>query len=135
MLDERCAALVHRHVHHLCSRIPNYRLPEVLLDQPKLAAVGRLTLRESLRYVRMILWDERRRRLISSRDAYSRVVMNRTALWQTACRSNEHASDGHREGLSCGSELGRQVAVDLEADADLDKDRGYPRHGTLHEIL
>jgi fatty acid desaturase len=78
------------HVHHLCSRIPYYRLPEVLLDQPKLAAVGRLMLRESLRCVRMILWDERRRRLISSRDAYSRVVMNRTALWQTACRSNEH---------------------------------------------
>jgi hypothetical protein len=42
---------------------------------------------------------------------------------------------GHREGLGCGSELGRQVAVDLEADADLDKDRGRPRHGTLHEIL
>ena len=33
------------------------------------------------------------------------------------------------------SELGRQVAVDLEADADLDKDRGRPRHGTLREIL
>ena len=42
------------HVHHLCSRIPYYRLPEVLLDQPKLAAVGRLTLRESLRCARMI---------------------------------------------------------------------------------
>jgi hypothetical protein len=42
---------------------------------------------------------------------------------------------GDREGLGCGSELGRQVAVDLEADADLDKDRGRPRHGTLHEIL
>ncbi len=40
---------------------------------------------------------------------------------------------GDREGMGCGSELGRQVAVDLEADADLDKRR--PRHGTLHEIL
>ena len=42
---------------------------------------------------------------------------------------------GDREGMGCGSELGRQVAVDLEADADLDKGRGRPRHGTLHEIL
>ena len=56
-----------------------------------------------------------------------------------ASRSPEHddgrALHGDREGLGCGSELGRQVAVDLEADADLDKDRGCPRHGTLHEIL
>src|ERR1700719_4619311 len=54
-------------------------------------------------------------------------------------RSPEHddgrALHGDREGLGCGSELGRQVAVDLEADADLDKDRGRPRHGTLREIL
>jgi hypothetical protein len=42
---------------------------------------------------------------------------------------------GDREELGCGSELGRQVAVDLEADANLNKDRGRPRHGTLHEIL
>jgi hypothetical protein len=56
-----------------------------------------------------------------------------------ACRSTEHddgrSLHGDREELGCGSELGRQVAVDLEADADLDKDRGLPRHDTLHEIL
>jgi len=66
------------HVHHLCSRIPYYRLPGVLLDQPELAAVGRLTLRESLRCVRMVLWDERRRRLISFREMHILTsVMNR----------------------------------------------------------
>ncbi len=53
------------HVHHLCSRIPFYRLPQVLLDHPQLAGIGRLTLRESLRCVRLVLWDEDRRRLIS----------------------------------------------------------------------
>ena len=37
------------HVHHLCSRIPYYRLPMVLRDHPELAEVGRLTLRESLK--------------------------------------------------------------------------------------
>jgi acyl-lipid omega-6 desaturase (Delta-12 desaturase) len=56
------------HVHHLCSRIPYYRLQRVLKDHPQLAAVGRLTLFESLRSVRKVLWDERRRKLISFRE-------------------------------------------------------------------
>jgi omega-6 fatty acid desaturase (delta-12 desaturase) len=58
------------HVHHLCSRIPYYRLPRVLRDHPELAAVGRLTLFQSLQCVRMVLWDERRRRLISFREMH-----------------------------------------------------------------
>jgi acyl-lipid omega-6 desaturase (Delta-12 desaturase) len=56
------------HVHHLCSRIPYYRLPRVLRDHPQLAAVGRLTLFQSLRCVRRVLWDERRRQLTSFRE-------------------------------------------------------------------
>ena len=59
------------HVHHLCSRIPYYRLPRVLRDHPQLAAVRRLTLLESLRCVRMALWDEGRRRGISFRDLHA----------------------------------------------------------------
>jgi omega-6 fatty acid desaturase (delta-12 desaturase) len=53
------------HVHHLCSGIPYYRLPEVLRDHPQLSAVGRLTLLQSLRCVRKVLWDESRRKLVS----------------------------------------------------------------------
>jgi omega-6 fatty acid desaturase (delta-12 desaturase) len=53
------------HIHHLCSRIPYYRLPEVLRDHPPLAAVGRLTLWQSFQCVRRNLWDERARRLVS----------------------------------------------------------------------
>jgi acyl-lipid omega-6 desaturase (Delta-12 desaturase) len=56
------------HVHHLCSRIPYYRLPQVLRDHPELRGVGRLTLLESFRCVRLVLWDETQRRLISFRD-------------------------------------------------------------------
>jgi hypothetical protein len=41
------------HVHHLCNRSPYYRLPRVLLDHPQLAAVGRLTLLESVECLRM----------------------------------------------------------------------------------
>ncbi|HEX5847016.1 MAG TPA: fatty acid desaturase [Rhodoplanes sp.] len=55
-------------VHHLCSRIPFYRLPQALRDHPELAWIGRITLGESLRCVRLTLWDETRRRLISFRE-------------------------------------------------------------------
>jgi acyl-lipid omega-6 desaturase (Delta-12 desaturase) len=57
------------HVHHLASRIPYYRLPRVLSDHPELAGIGRLTLGESIRCVRLVLWDEARRKLISFREA------------------------------------------------------------------
>jgi omega-6 fatty acid desaturase (delta-12 desaturase) len=50
------------------SRIPYYRLPHVLSDHPELKAVGRLTLIQSLGCVRLVLWDESRRRLISFRE-------------------------------------------------------------------
>jgi len=56
------------HVHHLNSRIPFYRLPRVLRDNPELRNIGRLTLFESLRCVRLALWDETQRRLVSFRD-------------------------------------------------------------------
>ncbi len=57
------------HVHHLSSRIPFYRLPEVLRDRPELHNVGRLTLLDSLRSVRLVLWDEKKRRLVSFEEA------------------------------------------------------------------
>lgn len=56
------------HVHHLCSRIPFYRLPEVLRDHPELTETGRLTLLESLKSVRLVLWDEDRQKLVSFGD-------------------------------------------------------------------
>ena len=65
------------HVHHLCSRIPYYRLPDVLRENPELAAIGRLTLIESFRCVRLVLWDEGRRRLISFREMGRRYNRSR----------------------------------------------------------
>lgn len=56
------------HVHHLCSRIPYYRLPRVLRDHPELRDVSRLTLLGSLRCARLALWDETERRLMSFRE-------------------------------------------------------------------
>lgn len=59
------------HVHHLCSRIPYYRLPRVLRDHPDLCGMSRLTLFQSFRCVRLVLWDETQRRLVSFRDVRS----------------------------------------------------------------
>ncbi|WP_127904352.1 fatty acid desaturase [Solirhodobacter olei] len=53
------------HVHHLYSRIPFYRLTEVLREHPALARTQRLTLRQSLECARLHLWDEDRHKLLS----------------------------------------------------------------------
>jgi omega-6 fatty acid desaturase (delta-12 desaturase) len=58
------------HIHHLCSRIPCYRLPVVLRDHPDLEGIGRLTLLQSFRCVRLVLWDENQQRLVSFRDVH-----------------------------------------------------------------
>jgi len=46
----------------------------VLRDNPQLAAVGRITLLQSLQCVRMALWDEKKRRLVSFGEAVAPSV-------------------------------------------------------------
>ncbi len=58
------------HVHHLYCRIPFYRLPEVLRDHKGLDETNRLTIWESFACARFHLWDEKRRRLVTFRQAY-----------------------------------------------------------------
>ncbi|WP_371224923.1 fatty acid desaturase [Roseovarius sp. 2305UL8-3] len=57
------------HVHHLYSRIPFYRLPEVLRDHTTLAQSNRMTIRESLVNARLHLWDEDSKKLLSFAQA------------------------------------------------------------------
>lgn len=57
------------HIHHLASRIPNYRLRECLEAIPEFASLNRLTLRNSLGCTRLKLWDEDRRRLVGFANA------------------------------------------------------------------
>lgn len=57
------------HVHHLYSRIPFYRLPEVLSDHEELATGNRMTIRESFVNARLHLWDENSKRLLSFAQA------------------------------------------------------------------
>jgi omega-6 fatty acid desaturase (delta-12 desaturase) len=53
------------HVHHLCSRVPNYRLQACLDTAPELHSIAkRITLRESWGCWRLALWDEQRRLLV-----------------------------------------------------------------------
>jgi len=57
------------HVHHLGSRIPFYRLPDVMEAHPQLKTMSRITLFEALRAARLSLWDEARGRMVSFREA------------------------------------------------------------------
>jgi omega-6 fatty acid desaturase (delta-12 desaturase) len=55
------------HIHHLSPAIPNYRLPKCYREQPLFQEVNRLTLRSSLRSLRLRLYDEEARRLVGFR--------------------------------------------------------------------
>ena len=61
------------HVHHLHSRVPFYRLPEVLRDHEELAECNRMTLWESFQNARLHLWDEDGKRLLSFSEAHRLV--------------------------------------------------------------
>ncbi len=52
------------HLHHLSSKIPNYRLLECFYNHPELRQVTRLTLWESLKCIRLKLWDTQQRKLV-----------------------------------------------------------------------
>jgi acyl-lipid omega-6 desaturase (Delta-12 desaturase) len=57
------------HVHHLYSKIPFYRLQKVMDDHPELAGFRRLTFIESLSCLKLRLWDEDSKRMVSLREA------------------------------------------------------------------
>ncbi len=63
------------HLHHLSSRIPFHKLPKVLKDHPELGEIGRLTLWESLKCVRLTLWDEEAKRLVSFREGRRKLQL------------------------------------------------------------
>lgn len=57
------------HVHHAGSKIPFYRLPQVMRDHPQLTELSRISLGQAFHSVRLGLWDEARGRLVSFREA------------------------------------------------------------------
>ncbi|MGI5484895.1 fatty acid desaturase [Streptomyces lavendofoliae] len=58
------ASLGYHHVHHLSSRIPNYELRRCHDENPIFQQATVLTLRSSLKSLRLQLWDEEQRRLV-----------------------------------------------------------------------
>jgi omega-6 fatty acid desaturase (delta-12 desaturase) len=54
----------YHHIHHLASRIPNYRLREAFESSPMLQAAQKLTLWSSLKCARLKLWDEELQRMV-----------------------------------------------------------------------
>jgi omega-6 fatty acid desaturase (delta-12 desaturase) len=61
------------HIHHLASKIPNYRLQKAFREVPELQKVTRLGLRQSLRCAKLKLWDEERRRVVGWRAVEERA--------------------------------------------------------------
>jgi omega-6 fatty acid desaturase (delta-12 desaturase) len=62
------------HVHHLSSRIPFYRLPDLLRRWPELNQVRPLTLAGSLHCVHLALWDEDAHKLVPFGGVEQRVA-------------------------------------------------------------
>jgi omega-6 fatty acid desaturase (delta-12 desaturase) len=60
------------HVHHLSSRIPNYRLQKAMEENPELQSPTRLTVWDTFELIRLALWDEESRRLVRFRDVRGR---------------------------------------------------------------
>jgi len=65
------------HIHHVASRIPNYNLQRAYDAIPELRRVTRLRLLESVRTLRLTLWDEDARALVGFRDL--RAIRDRIA--------------------------------------------------------
>lgn len=61
------------HIHHVRPRIPNYHLQRCYDEVPAMQEVQPLTIRESLKSLRMNLWDEERQELVSFRSLATRA--------------------------------------------------------------
>jgi omega-6 fatty acid desaturase (delta-12 desaturase) len=71
----------YHHVHHLCPRIPNYQLRACAEALPRVSDANRQTLARSLGAVRLALWEEETRVLISFRELWTGRVTQRQFPW------------------------------------------------------
>jgi omega-6 fatty acid desaturase (delta-12 desaturase) len=56
------------HIHHVLPRIPNYKLQQCYNEIPFMQEVRPLTIRRSLKSLRLNLWDEEQQKLVSFRS-------------------------------------------------------------------
>jgi omega-6 fatty acid desaturase (delta-12 desaturase) len=57
------------HIHHLESRIPNYNLQTCYAEVPEFRQAVTMGLWDSIKCMRMKLWDEHRQRMVTFREA------------------------------------------------------------------
>jgi acyl-lipid omega-6 desaturase (Delta-12 desaturase) len=76
------------HVHHLSTRIPNYNLQRAHDENPVFHSVPTLSLWDGLRAVRLKLWDEERRRLVTFAEARRANTSTARRRWPTARTSS-----------------------------------------------
>ncbi len=69
----------YHHIHHLASKIPNYRLAECFENVPDMKHVTRLTILGSLRCATLHLWDEQEQRLVGFRHLHTVAARNAAA--------------------------------------------------------
>jgi len=55
----------YHHLHHICGAIPNYRLQECHETAPDVPEIREIKLWQSLKYLRLTVWDEELRKLVS----------------------------------------------------------------------
>lgn len=59
------ANIGYHHIHHLNVNVPNYHLPKCYRENDEFKRAKRFTLRESLKFSRLKLWDERKQKMVS----------------------------------------------------------------------
>jgi len=74
----------YHHVHHLSARIPNYRLRAAHEEQAMFAATPVVTLRSSVRALRLKLWDEDRGCLVRYPASARRARITEVSTWRSA---------------------------------------------------
>jgi acyl-lipid omega-6 desaturase (Delta-12 desaturase) len=67
------------HLHHLSSKIPNYRLRDCFEQNPEFRRAKRLSLLSSLGCARLAVWDEQQRKLIPFRNLRRLTARNAPA--------------------------------------------------------
>ncbi len=59
------------HIHHLCSKIPNYKLQECMDARPELRDINQITFWKSLKCMRLKLWDEDKKCLVNFKQIHT----------------------------------------------------------------
>jgi omega-6 fatty acid desaturase (delta-12 desaturase) len=69
----------YHHVHHLSARIPNYNLPRAHRENPIFHEVTTLSFWDGVRAVRLKLWDEEQKRLVTFGQARRLITARRAS--------------------------------------------------------